>query len=194
MSLTMFLKDVWRRPRQMGAVAPSSPQLAGIMCDAVDLRDGQVIAELGGGTGAITAVIRQRAPTSPIVSFEVGPDLAEHLRARFPDVRVSTRFAHEIGDELADWGHPIVDRVVSGLPWTIFPKEEQDRILAAVTRSMRADGKLVTFTYRHAQVLPGASSLKDLLARHFATVTKTKTAWKNVPPAFAWVCEGPRAQ
>lgn len=192
MSLTMFLKDVWRRPGQMGAVAPSSPQLAGIMCDAVDLHDGQVIAELGGGTGAITAVIRARAPTSPLVTFEVGVDLAAHLRQRFPDVRVSTRFAHEIGTELGEWGHPVVDRVVSGLPWTIFSKEEQDRILSAVTRVMKPDGRLVTFTYRHAQVLPGASSLKELLERHFATVTKTKTAWKNVPPAFAWVCEGPR--
>lgn len=192
MSFGMFLRDVWRRPRQMGAIAPSGAALARVMCDGVDLRDGHVIAELGAGTGSLTQEIRRRAPTSPMVAFEPGEELATLLRARFPDVRVSTRLAHEIPAELAEWGHPTIDRVISGLPWTIWPQQEQDRILSAVASVMQPDGKLVTFTYVHSQTLPGAGTLKALLARHFDEVTRTPIAWRNAPPAFAWVGHRPR--
>lgn len=192
MPLLMFLKEAIRRPRQMGAIAPSSHALGSIMVDAVGLRPEHVIAEIGAGTGAITQVIRERVPDAPLVAFEPGEDLAKMLREQFPNVRVTTKLAHEMPEVLAEWGHSKVDRVVSGLPWTIWPQAEQDQILSAVAKSMTDDGKLVTFTYVHSQLLPGAGSLKALLARHFEKVTRTRIAWGNVPPAFAWLAENPR--
>lgn len=192
MSKRMFLKDVARRPRQMGAIAPSGPELARLMVEAADVRPDHVVAELGAGTGSITRAIRERAPHAPLVALEPGAEMAELLRRAFPNVHVTERLAHDLPEVLEAWGHPVVDRVLSGLPWTIWPASEQDAILTAVRRAMRADGRLVTFTYVHSQVLPGASSLKDLLERHFTKVVRTRVAWKNLPPAFAYVADGPR--
>lgn len=192
MAIGMFWRDVWLRPKQMGAIAPSGAELAQVMCEAVGLQDGHVIVELGAGTGALTKTIRAMAPTSPLLAFEPGAEMAKHLQEQFPDIRVSTRFAQDLPDELGPWGQTAVDRVVSGLPWTIWPVAEQDHILGNVVKCMKDDGKLVTFTYVHSQVLPGARTLKALLGRHFTTVRRTRVAWRNVPPAFAWVGEGPK--
>jgi phospholipid N-methyltransferase len=194
MSTWTFLKDVARRPRQMGAIAPSGTELARLMVEAADVRPGHVVAELGAGTGSITTAICERAPGAHVIALEPGPELAALLRAKCPDVHVCERLAHELPDVLGEWGHPCVDRVLSGLPWTIWPEAEQDAILSAVASVMQPDGRLVTFTYVHSQVLPGAGTLAALLGRHFTTVTKTRTAWKNVPPAFAYVAVQPRVR
>jgi phosphatidylethanolamine/phosphatidyl-N-methylethanolamine N-methyltransferase len=191
-SLFLFLRDVTRRPKQMGAIAPSGAELGRVMVEAAQLRPDHVIAELGAGTGSITAAIRHAVPTAPLLAFEPGKELAEVLRNRFPDVRIDERLAHEMPAALAEWGHPKVDRVLSGLPWTIWSEAEQDQILSSVAGCMQPDGRLVTFTYVHSQVLKGAGSLKALLERHFETVERTRTAWMNVPPAFAWVGVGPK--
>ena len=188
----LFLKDAFRRPRQMGAIAPSGRELADLMVAEVDVRPEHVVVELGAGTGTITRAIRDRAPNGALLAFEPGPDLAKVLRERYPGVEVSERLAHELPEVLAAWKDGKVDRVVSGLPWTIWPREEQARILEGVVRSMQPDGRFVTFTYVHSQVLPGAGDLKNLLSAYFERVTKTRVAWMNVPPAFAYVAEGPR--
>ena len=188
----MFAKDVVRRPMQMGAVVPSGPELAGIILDAACVEPGHVIVELGAGTGPITRAIRSRFPKNPLLAFEPGEAMAKKLRAEFPDVEVSTRYAQDLPEVLAAWGQPAVDRVISGLPWAIWRRELQTEIMDAVATQLRPDGCLVTFTYVHSQVLPGAGSLRGLLDRHFGLVERTRIAWKNAPPAFAYVAREPK--
>ena len=192
MSVLLFLKDVVRRPRQMGAIAPSGPELARVMVQAAAIDDTCVIAELGAGTGPITAAIRELHPNAPLIVFEPGADLAKHLRERFPGVEICEKYAQDLPAELDRWGHPTIDRVLCGLPWTIFTEAEQDAILGAVTSRMSPEARFVTFQYVHAPVLPGAQVLKKLLSRHFEEIETTRTAWKNVPPAFAFVAKRPK--
>ncbi len=192
MSSWLFLRDVARRPGQMGAIAPSGSELARLMVEAAGLRPEHVVVELGAGTGSITAAIREAQPAGALLAMEPGIELAAHLRERFPGVNVTERLAQDLPAVLAEWGHPSVDRVISGLPWTIWPRAVQDEILAAVVGVMTADARLVTFTYVHSQVLPGATALSELLNSWFTTVEKTRVAWKNLPPAFAYVASGPR--
>jgi len=176
----------------MGAIAPSGSQLGELMAREVGIEDDHVVVELGAGTGALTQAIRNRAPRAPLLALEPGAEMAAGLRQRFPDVEVSEKLAHELPAILSGWGHQRVDRVVSGLPWTIWPDHVQNQILDAVVSCMREDGRLVTFTYVHSQVLPGAGVLKSMLHRYFYEVKPTRVAWKNLPPAFAYVASGPR--
>ncbi len=192
MSAFAFLRDVARRPTQMGAIAPSGSQLGEMMAREVGIEPDHVVVELGAGTGSLTQAIRNRAPHAPLLALEPGAEMAEGLRRRFPDIEVSQRLAHELPEVLREWGHPAVDRVVSGLPWTIWPDHVQNQILDAVVSCMKPDGQLVTFTYVHSQVLPGADVLKKMLDRYFGSVRKTPIAWLNLPPAFAYVASQPR--
>lgn len=193
MDVGLFLREVAKAPGRMGAVWPSSPYLARLMCEAADLRDEHVIVELGAGTGPVTRAIRAACPTAPLLALEPGEELAAHLRATFPDVAVSATYAQDLVATAAAWGHPRADRVVSSLPWTVFPAEAAEAGLSAVAEVLGPDGRMVTFTYVHAvTLLPGGARLRELLARHFARVERTRVEWRNLPPALVYVCDGPR--
>lgn len=177
---------------QMGAVAPSGVQLGRLMVEVAGVAPQHVLAELGAGTGSITEQIQKAYPRNPLIAFEPSIKMASFLRTRFPGLHITERLAHEMPEALAEWGHARVDRVLSGLPLTIWPREVQDIILTKVRSCMTDDGRFVTFTYMHSQLLPGAGVLKELLERHFCTVSKTRIAWKNLPPAFAYCADCPR--
>ncbi|MEQ1568353.1 MAG: rRNA adenine N-6-methyltransferase family protein [Myxococcota bacterium] len=192
MSTWSFLREFVRDPVQLGAVAPSGAALAQRMVEAADLRPGQVVVELGAGTGPMTAEILARRPDGPFVTLEPNPPLAQILRERFPGVRVEQRYAQELRAILTDMGQDHADRVVSSLPWAIWPETLQNEIFDAILEVLADDGRMVTFGYVHAQVLPAARRLRAALAARFGSVTTTPVAWMNVPPALVFVCDRPR--
>lgn len=190
MDVGLFLREAAKAPARMGAVLPSSRFLAELMVQTADVQDGQILAEVGAGTGPVTRAIRQAAPSSPLLALEPGEDLAAHLRTTYPDVEVSTAYVQDLVQTATDWGHPKVDRVISSLPWTVFPEEAADAGLQAIKDVLVDDGIMVTFTYVHANsLLPGGKRLRELLGRHFGTVTKSRIEWRNVPPALVYRCQ-----
>lgn len=191
MSGLQFLGEFVRDPVGLGAIAPSGPQLARIEVDAADIQPHHVVVELGAGTGPMTAEIVKR-PHRGFVSLEPNPALAATLRSRFPDVQVDERYAQELPTILAELGFDKADRVVSSLPWAIWPQELQEEIFAAILQVLAPDGRFVTFSYLHAKPLPAARRFRATLEAHFREVHTSQVAWLNVPPAFVFVCEGAR--
>jgi phosphatidylethanolamine/phosphatidyl-N-methylethanolamine N-methyltransferase len=191
MSMWTFLREFAKDPVQLGAVAPSGVQLARAMIDAAELGPGQVVVELGAGTGPMTAEILARRPDGPFVALEPNPTLAALLRARFPAVRVEERYAQDLRAILGEMGHDRADRVVSSLPWAIWPESLQNDVFAAILDVLAPDGRMVTFGYVHAQPLPAARRLRRALEARFAEVSTTPVAWRNVPPALVYVCARP---
>lgn len=191
-STWMFVRDVLRRPGQMGAVAPSGPALAKCIVEEARIGPGHAVAELGAGTGVFTREIAARHPDAPLVVFEPGEELAAAIQAQIPAAHVTTRLADALPEVLDGLGIDRVDRVVSGLPWAIFPLEVQTAILDAVVSRMPADGRIVTFQYLHSQVMPGAAVLRRLLEERFTTITRSAPVWANLPPAFVIGAEGPK--
>jgi phosphatidylethanolamine/phosphatidyl-N-methylethanolamine N-methyltransferase len=188
MSAVTFLREFLRDPKHLGAVAPSGRALARRMVDAAALDDGQVIVELGAGTGPMTAEILSRGVRARFVALEPNTSLAEVLRTRFPGLDLSERPAQEVGAILAERGWPAADRVVSSLPWAIWPEALQREVLDAVVAAMKPGARLVTFGYLQSQLLPGARTLRALLAERFETVQVTSVAWLNLPPALVLCC------
>ncbi len=162
------------------------------MIDAADVHEGHVIVELGAGTGPFTREIHRRYPSNPFLALEPGADLAAILRAELPDVAVREGLAQELPRLAREWGHTTIDRVVSGLPWALWSKALQRDILDNMIRCMNADAKFVTFTYVHSGIMPAARSFRGELAERFESVHTTPVAWRNMPPAFAYVCATPR--
>lgn len=189
----LFLKEFVRDPKRVGSVTPSGIQLARRMVTAADIHDDHVVVELGAGTGPVTREIRRAHPAVPLLALEPGPDLAARLRLELPDVEVSERFAQDLPEVVAEWGHAKVDRVVSSLPWTVWSPEVIGAGLRAVGEVLAPGGRMVTFSYVHSQaLLPGARRFRAMLEEHFARVERTETQWRNVPPALVFVCDMPR--
>ena len=76
MSMWTFFREFAKDPVLLGAVAPSGADLARRMVDAAELGPGQVVVELGAGTGPMTAEILARRPDGPFVALEPNAALA----------------------------------------------------------------------------------------------------------------------
>ncbi|WP_037333293.1 class I SAM-dependent methyltransferase [Saccharomonospora piscinae] len=193
-AVSVFVSAAVRSPRLLGAVAPSSAALGTVLASVVPTQGAPTVAELGAGTGAVTAQVMRRLPTGGRhLAVEIDPVLAEHVRSQHPAVTVVDGDAADLTELLAEQGVDQVDAVVSGLPWSLFPVATQQRILREVTRSLAPDGAFSTFAYRHAAPLSGAVRFRGLLERLFDEVVVTRTVWRNLPPAHAYVCRRPRA-
>ncbi len=186
-----FLREFALRPREMGAVAPSSPDLAEAMLHGLDLEMAAQVVELGAGTGAFTSVIVQRLPQSArFMAMELNPRLAVSLRRRFADkVEVVCDSAEELCRYLEEATVGGVDAIVSSLPWVCFPPELRRSILQEIRRALRPGGRFSTFAYAHAAWLPSGRKFRRELRSVFAKSEILPVVWRNLPPAFIYRCE-----
>ncbi|MFJ9626276.1 class I SAM-dependent methyltransferase [Streptomyces sp. NPDC091280] len=172
-----------RRPLMTGAVAASSRRLAYAMTEGGGLERAGLVVELGPGTGVFTdAILARLAPAARLVAIELNPVLAARLSATRRDPRLTVVRAS--ATELAAVVGEPVDAVVSGLPWTVMPRERRGRVLDAVAEVLTPGGRFTTFAYLHAAWTPPARDLAAELACRFGRSERSKTVWANVPPAF----------
>ncbi|BAU85770.1 methyltransferase [Streptomyces laurentii] len=185
-----------RRPRTTGAIAASSRRLAYAMTEGIGLERARMVVELGPGTGVFTdAVLDRLGPGARLVAVELNPVLAARLSGTRRDPRLTVvqgsaadlaalmaGLAAEATADVAGLGP--VDAVVSGLPWTVMPRELRGRALDAVTDVLAPGGRFTTFAYLHAAWTPPARHFTAELARRFERVERSPVVWPNLPPAF----------
>ncbi|MGH3871020.1 MAG: class I SAM-dependent methyltransferase [Pseudonocardiaceae bacterium] len=191
--LVPFLTAALRNPATIGAVVPSSSQLAARLTAVVPRVGQPVVVELGPGTGSATTAIEHRlAGRGRHVAVEIDPVLAEYLRTEHPGVEVLVGDARELARLLAEHQVAAVDAVVSGLPWSLIDADVQRAIVDATARSLRPGGSFTTFAYVHALPMTRARQFRALLGEVFDEVLTTRTVWWNLPPAVTYVCRRPR--
>lgn len=184
-----FLRAYLRAPSRVGAIAPSSPALAAEMIRCAEVPIGAPVIEIGAGTGPFTRAITSMCPGSPVLALEPDADLAQRAAAAAPSARVEVAVAQDLPRLMADWGHASVDRVVSGLPFASFPPALQDAILDAVVDALGPSGRMVTFTYVFSPWLPKGRRARAALERRFSSVRASRVVWRNLPPAFVYICD-----
>lgn len=176
-----------RMPGSVGAVAPSSSQLAELITEAAGVAQASVVVELGPGTGAVTSAIQRKLrPGATFLAIEANESFVGVLRQRHPGLPVYHDCAQHIRRCLEASGHAQCDCVVSGLPFTAFSGRMQDDLLAAVNGVLAPGGRLVTFAYLGGRLLPGGRRFRRRLLAEFPKVTTTPTVWLNLPPAFVY--------
>lgn len=189
-----FLAAAVRSPGQIGAVAPSSPRLADLLASVVPTHGTPTVVELGPGTGSVSAAIAERLPTGARhLAVELDPRLAAYLRRTRPDMEVVDGDAEHLTGLLAARSVPGVDAVVSGLPWSLFGGATQRAILDQVAMAIGPTGAFATFAYTHTAPMTTARRFRRMLAEVFDEVVVSRTVWRNLPPAYAYVCRRPRA-
>jgi phosphatidylethanolamine/phosphatidyl-N-methylethanolamine N-methyltransferase len=184
-----FFEEFIRNPRQMGAIAPSSPQLAEAITSWPRLEKANVVVEVGPGTGAFTPYILERLkPGAKFFALEINENLCDKLQKRHPEVEIYCDCATKIQKYLNQIGARQADCIVSSLPWALFDAELQGNLMSALYDALRPGGRLVTFAYLQGTIMPSGRRFHKCLQNHFEKVSRSSVVWRNFPPAFVYRC------
>src|SRR6476469_2392651 len=100
-----FFQAFLKNPLKVGAIAPSSPELAAEMLQGIVPDDHNIVLELGVGTGAITKFLREAIPSrESYLGLELDQDLVRTLNVRYPDMNIVCGNAAEAYSIHADSG------------------------------------------------------------------------------------------
>ncbi|MFP6750301.1 MAG: methyltransferase domain-containing protein [Pirellulaceae bacterium] len=186
---TGIFRQFLKRPNDVGAIAPSSRQLAMAMVNQVDWERAGTIVEYGPGTGAVTKHILGRVDDQhDFFAVEINDEMVATLAERFPALQVYHDSATHIEAICQTHGVDGIDAVISGLPWTVFPVALQQELVDSMLGMMRPDGVFITYAYLHALRLKGARRFRTLLEDSFASVSVSRPVWLNLPPAIVYSC------
>ncbi len=175
---TLFLQELVSCPRQVGAILPSSQNLAKAMARWLPLDGSSYTLELGPGTGAVTEALLERGLRQDrLIAIEQSPKMADLLRTRFPKANIITGDAFQLDAMLKHHVQPgsRIDTVVSSLPLLNFGPAIADDFAKKIQALLPEGGKLIQYCYH---LMNQRSKLDD----HFRRVA-SHWVWLNLPPA-----------
>lgn len=176
--IRLFLKRWMAHPLRMGSVVPSSPALCRRVVRHAWPADGQVVLELGSGTGVIArALLGAGLAPERLVVVEIDRGLARHLRTGLPGVEVIEGDARALSELLPERYRGRVGSVICGIPMVLLPKVEQRAFIEAI-ESVAPGAGFLHYSYCASSPLP---------YRHHRLTAK-REAWTplNFPPASVW--------
>lgn len=178
-----FIKEFIKKPKFIGAVAPSSEYLAKKMVEGINFKECKCIIEYGPGTGVFTEkLIARKKENTLLLVFENNKAFCDNLFNMYgykENVKLIYDGAENIKKYLIQYNIKQVDYVVSGLPFTVLPQSISNAILRTTKEILRNEGEFITFQY---------SLLKnDLFEKYFNNI-KVKKAIINLPPAYVLTC------
>jgi phosphatidylethanolamine/phosphatidyl-N-methylethanolamine N-methyltransferase len=173
-----FLRALITRPKNIGAVLPSSPALARAIARQIHPHAGPVL-EIGAGTGVVSEALLERGvPAERLTLLEYDPDLTGLLRKRFPHVHVIQGDAFDLGHSLGPRYAAPFGAIVSGLPLLNHPPARRRAFMEAVAARLQPGAPFVQFSYGPTPPVPP-------LPGH--NVTRAAMVLANIPPAKVWV-------
>ena len=177
-AVPLFVRRWLAHPLRMGSVVPSSATLCKHMVRVGWPEGDGAVLELGAGTGVIGRAFLD-AGLSPerLVTLEIDPDLADHLRGTLRGVEVMECDARKLAEFLPERFQGRIATVVCGIPLVLLPLEEQRRFVAAMQAVAPGRGFLL-FSYCITSPLPAAK----------LGLTAKREVWTpmNLPPASVW--------
>lgn len=195
--LTMFALEAMADFRTVGAVAPSSRYLTQAMLRPLPLARARVVVELGPGTGSMTRALLDLIPfDATLLAFEINSRFSWYLKSTISDSRlvVIDASAEKLQNEVRHRGYERADAVVSSLALGLMAEEPRHTFLAQVGSFLDDAGIYTQYQYfQRLQIKNGQLKkfrLAHLLHRYFSSVEQ-RIIWRNLPPAFVFVCRKP---
>lgn len=180
-----FLQAFLKSPLKVGAVAPSSPDLAAEMLSGIQPDDHNVLLELGVGTGAVTRFIRDIVPSrESYLGLELDNDLVKTLNIKYPDMNIVCGNAMEAYKLHQESGLGRVRYLVCCLPFVSLPKEVTEAVLGEIEKFMADGCELRIFQYAHGYYLPPAIKMREFMRNRYGKSRRSPLVLKNLPPAF----------
>jgi phosphatidylethanolamine/phosphatidyl-N-methylethanolamine N-methyltransferase len=183
--LLLFLRQWLKDPLKIGAIAPSSRELAAAMAHLVPPESTAPVVELGGGTGVITqALLDAGISAERLIVVERDDALHGLLARRFRDVRILLGDAADLRALLEPLGITQVGAVVSGLPLLAMRESVRDRIIESSFGLLAPGAPFIQFTYGLASPIPRRLGIRGEVKRRILN---------NLPPASVWLYYRPLA-
>lgn len=175
-----FFKRWMDRPRNVGAIMPTSGVAARSMTSVINPASGLPVLELGPGTGVITRAILARgiAPTN-LVAVEFSPEFYSRLKLDFRDVRFILGDAFDLDRTLGEFGRTQFDSVISGIPLLNFGVRERVALIEDLLDRVPPGRPVMQFSYGPTSPVPPRSGSFDVIHHDFVI--------RNVPPARLWL-------
>ncbi|MCH2304314.1 MAG: class I SAM-dependent methyltransferase [Dehalococcoidia bacterium] len=184
-----FTKEFFKNPRQIGSLFSSSKNLSRLITDSADLTTKSVIVELGPGTGIFTnEIINKKSENSLFFAIELNKVLFNQTKNTNPNVIVYNDSASEINKYLSKHGTRHSDCIISALPWAAFDNDLQDELLNELYIALKPGGIFLTIALLPGIIFPSGIRFKKKLIRRFQKVSKSRIVWRNLPPAFVYIC------
>lgn len=185
-----FLTQFLTNPSSVGAIAPSSVQLAQEMVNWLDFKKLKVVVEYGCGTGVFTReILRHIQPETVFFALEINAQMVAHCKESLPEATIYCDSVLNIRQYLDKHKVDKVDAIISGLPWAAFSPTLQDSLMTETLNVLSGQGCFATFAYIHGLALPPGIRFKKKLRQHFSVVDYSPIVWYNLPPAFVYKCK-----
>ena len=180
-----FLQAFLKNPLKVGAIAPSSPELAAKMIDGIQPDEENVVLELGVGTGAITKFLQDVIPNDKsYLGIELDKDLVKTLNRNYPNLEIIRGNACDAYTIHKKSALGKVRYIICCLPFVSLPNEVGEKILGEIDRFMQKGCTFRTFQYAHGYYMPSAIKLREFMRDRYGKSRRSKLIVKNVPPAY----------
>ena len=174
-----FLRALIARPKNIGAVLPSSPALARAIAHQIGAPQVGPVLELGPGTGVVTqAILDHGIPPGLLTAIEFDPDMAAGLASRYPRIQVIQGDAFALAHTLGPHNRAPYGAIVSGLPLLNFPLAHRRAYMEGLVRHLAPGAPIIQFSY-------GTNA--PVAAPEGFSVVRAALVWANIPPARVWV-------
>ena len=159
------------------------------MVDSFDWDQIHAVIEYGPGTGVFTeAILKKIHPEANFFAIEQSKEMVEATRQRCPNAKILQDSVTNVQEICHQQSLKSVDAIISGLPWAAFPDVLQTEIMDSMLKVLRPGGTFATFAYWQGLALPAGKRFGRRLRETFSRVERSKTVWKNLPPAFVYRC------
>ncbi|MHB8921555.1 MAG: class I SAM-dependent methyltransferase [Halothiobacillus sp.] len=185
-TLFTFIREFIKNPRHTGAICPSSGFLARQMAALVPPGEGKVI-ELGPGSGPMThALLSRGIAPNDLILVERTQSFADHLKQRFPQIKVIHGDACRLSTLLGQIDEPI-RAIVSSLPLRSMPRPLVQQISNEINCISHPGTRFIQFTYHLHDKKP---PFPEPYSGPFSG-SEGHIVWRNFPPArvdaFDWI-------
>jgi phospholipid N-methyltransferase len=181
-----FLQAFLKNPLHVGAITPSSPDLALQMIEDIQPTEQNIVVELGVGTGSFTKPISQIVSNDKsYLGVEISRDFIKALKKEYPNLRFVCGNATKLQKLHEKSGLGRVGYIISGIPFVTLPNEVGDEILAEISKFMDEGCMFRTFQYAHGYYMPSAVKLRKFMRSRYGKAKKSPLIVKNVPPAYS---------
>ena len=180
----IFFKKFIDTPNTIGSIKPSSKFLMNSILNNIDFSNSKCIVEYGTGTGVFTKeIIKRKSKDTVFISFEFDDtlynDFGKMLNSAEENVYVVKDNAENVLNYLSKLNIGSADYIISGLPFTVIPKEISKKILENSLLALKPGGEFRAFQYS----LYFLSTFKKLFKN-----VKIGFQPLNIPPAFIYYC------